>query len=301
MTLSASVHPSSMTGFARHEGHFGEVQWVYEARSVNGRSLDVKLRLPSGLETIDRAARDMARARFQRGQISLTLTLKRPELRGDFTINQAVLSHYLEIGNPLLAQGQATMPSLDGLLALKGVIEAQTDDSQTEEGLEAALLTGLEVVLEGLKQSRLTEGQALSAVLTQHLAAMSLCVTEAEALAAQQVQVIRERFERRLAELLPDGTMDEDMQARILQEAAVLAVKADVREELDRLKAHIVSAHQLLSEPASQGRKLDFLSQEFMREANTLCSKAAFTELTQTGLELKSIIDQFREQIQNVE
>lgn len=296
MSISA-FHPSSMTGFARHEGSFGDIQWVYEARSVNGRTLDVKLRLPSGFEAIDRAAKELARARLQRGQVSLTLNIKRPEISSDFTVNQAVLNHYLEIGNSLLAQGQATMPSLDGLLALKGVIETQTDEAGSDEGLEAALLAGLEVVLDKLKQSRLDEGQALSLILTQHLAAMSLCVTQAEALAAQQVQVIRDRFERRLSELLPG----EDLQERILQEAAVLAVKADVREELDRLKAHIVSAQQLLSEKASQGRKLDFLSQEFMREANTLCSKAAFTELTQTGLELKSIIDQFREQIQNVE
>lgn len=295
--MSSPFHPSSMTGFARHEGSFGDIQWVFEARSVNGRSLDVKLRLPSGFETVDRMAKELARTRFQRGQVSLTLSIKRPEIGSDFTINQAVLSHYLEIGNGLLAQGQATMPSLDGLLALKGVIETQTDEAGTDEGLETALLVGLEAVLDKLKQSRLDEGLALSSVLTQHLAAMSLCVTQAEALAAQQVQVIRDRFERRLSELLPG----EDLQERILQEAAVLAVKADVREELDRLKAHIVSAQQLLSEKASQGRKLDFLSQEFMREANTLCSKAAFTELTQTGLELKSIIDQFREQIQNVE
>ncbi|MFT4091971.1 MAG: YicC/YloC family endoribonuclease [Asticcacaulis sp.] len=297
MTDQNTSHPASMTGFSRIEGNHGDTQWVFEGRSVNGRSLDVKLRLPSGFEAVERAAKELARTRFQRGQVSLSLNLKRPEIRSDFTVNQTVLNHYLEIGNSLLAQGQATMPSLDGLLALKGVIDTQSDETETDEGLEAALLAGLEAALDGLKQSRQDEGAALFAVLTQHLSAMAVCVSQAEALSGQQVQVIRERFERRLAELLPEA----DMQERILQEAAVLAVKADVREELDRLKVHIVSAHQLLGQKTSQGRKLDFLSQEFMREANTLCSKAAFTELTQTGLELKSIIDQFREQIQNVE
>ncbi|BBF82276.1 YicC/YloC family endoribonuclease [Asticcacaulis excentricus] len=289
---------SSMTGFGRVEGHHGTVAWVYEVRSVNGRSLDLKTRVPSGYDYVERAARDLVKQRFQRGQVSLNLSLQTTEVQTGYSINHAVLNQYLEVGQGLMQAGQATMPSLDGLLSLRGVIEAASAETSTDvAALEAPLLADLGAVLEHLKTARQDEGRALFEVLRQHLSAMTDAVDRAEALAAQQTEVIRERFTRRLNELLPDA----DLQERILQEAAVMAVKADVREELDRLRTHITSAHTLLSDSQSQGRKLDFLSQEFMREANTLCSKAAFSDLTKVGLELKSVIDQFREQVQNVE
>lgn len=289
---------SSMTGFGRVEGHHGTVAWVYEVRSVNGRSLDLKTRVPSGYDYVERAARDLVKQRFQRGQVSLTLSVQTTEVQTGYSVNHAVLNQYLEVGQGLMQAGQATMPSLDGLLSLRGVIEAASAETDTDvAALEAPLLADLGAVLEHLKTARQDEGRALFDLLTQHLSAMTDAVDRAEALAAQQTEVIRERFTRRLNELLPDA----DLQERILQEAAVMAVKADVREELDRLRTHIASAHTLLSDSQSQGRKLDFLSQEFMREANTLCSKAAFSDLTKVGLELKSVIDQFREQVQNVE
>ncbi|MDC7695053.1 YicC family protein [Asticcacaulis sp. DXS10W] len=289
---------SSMTGFGRVEGHHGTVAWVYEVRSVNGRSLDLKTRVPSGYDYVERAARDLVKHRFQRGQVSLTLSVQTTEVQTGYSVNHAVLNQYLEVGQGLMQAGQATMPSLDGLLSLRGVIEAASAETDTDvAALEAPLLADLGAVLEHLKTARQDEGRALYDLLTQHLSAMTDAVDRAEALAAQQTEVIRERFTRRLNELLPDA----DLQERILQEAAVMAVKADVREELDRLRTHIASAHTLLSDSQSQGRKLDFLSQEFMREANTLCSKAAFSDLTKVGLELKSVIDQFREQVQNVE
>ena len=289
---------SSMTGFGRVEGHHGTVAWVYEVRSVNGRSLDLKTRVPSGYDYVERAARDLVKQRFQRGQVSLTLSVQTTEVQTGYSVNHAVLNQYLEVGQGLMQAGQATMPSLDGLLSLRGVIEAASAETDTDvAALEAPLLADLGAVLENLKTARQDEGRALFDLLTQHLSAMTDTVDRAEALAAQQTEVIRERFTRRLNELLPDA----DLQERILQEAAVMAVKADVREELDRLRTHIASAHTLLSDSQSQGRKLDFLSQEFMREANTLCSKAAFSDLTKVGLELKSVIDQFREQVQNVE
>lgn len=289
---------SSMTGFGRVEGHHGDVAWVYEIRSVNGRSLDLKTRIPSGYDFVERAARDLVKQRFQRGQVSLNLSVQTTEAQTGYSVNQAVLNYYLDVGQGLMQAGQATMPSLDGLLGLRGVIEAAGGETQTDvAALEAPLLADLGAVLEQLKAARQDEGRALSELLTQHLAAMTEAVDRAEALAAQQTDTIRERFTRRLNELLPDA----DLQERILQEAAVMAVKADVREELDRLRTHIASAHDLLADSQSQGRKLDFLSQEFMREANTLCSKAAFSDLTKVGLELKSVIDQFREQVQNVE
>lgn len=289
---------SSMTGFGRVEGHHGTVAWVYEVRSVNGRSLDLKTRVPSGYDYVERAARDLVKQRFQRGQVSLNLSIQTTEVQTGYSVNHAVLNQYLEVGQGLMQAGQATMPSLDGLLSLRGVIEAASAETDTDvAALEAPLLADLGAVLEHLKTARQDEGRALFEVLTQHLSAMTDAVDRAEALAAQQTEVIRERFTRRLNELLPDA----DLQERILQEAAVMAVKADVREELDRLRTHIASAHTLLSDSQLQGRKLDFLSQEFMREANTLCSKAAFSDLTKVGLELKSVIDQFREQVQNVE
>lgn len=289
---------SSMTGFGRVEGHHGTVAWVYEVRSVNGRSLDLKTRVPSGYDYVERAARDLVKQRFQRGQVSLNLSVQTTEVQTGYSVNHAVLNQYLEVGQGLMQAGQATMPSLDGLLSLRGVIEAASAETDTDvAALEAPLLADLGAVLEHLKSARQDEGRALFEVLTQHLSAMTGAVDRAEALAAQQTEVIRERFTRRLNELLPDA----DLQERILQEAAVMAVKADVREELDRLRTHIASAHTLLGDNQSQGRKLDFLSQEFMREANTLCSKAAFSDLTKVGLELKSVIDQFREQVQNVE
>ncbi|MDC7681991.1 YicC family protein [Asticcacaulis sp. BYS171W] len=290
---------SSMTGFARVEGSHGDIGWVYEARSVNGRSLDIKVRTPAGYDAVERAAKDLGKARFQRGQVSLTLSVRTAEAKSDFTINHRLLDYYLEVGQTLMAQGQATMPSLDGLLSLRGVIEAAGNED-TPDGfavIEAPLLADLGAVLEQLKEARLHEGRALHDILSQHLATITDGVDRAEALTVQQADTIRERFARRVNELLPDS----DLQERILQEAAVMAVKADVREELDRLRAHIAAAHELLNDAASQGRKLDFLSQEFMREANTLCSKSAFNDLTKIGLDLKAVIDQFREQVQNVE
>ncbi|MFT3997902.1 MAG: YicC/YloC family endoribonuclease [Asticcacaulis sp.] len=292
------MNVSSMTGFGRVEGHHGDTGWVFEVRSVNGRSLDVKCRVPSGFDYVERAVRDLVKQRFQRGQVSLTLNVQTQTAQTGYAVNQAVLDYYLDIGQGLMQSGQATMPSLDGLLGLRGVIEASgAEDAPDAAVLEAPLLADLGAVLEQLKASRLTEGRALFEVLSHHLDAMAVAVDRAEALAGQQAEAIRERFARRIGELLPDA----DLQERIFQEAAVMAVKADVREELDRLRTHIGSARALLSDGQSQGRKLDFLSQEFMREANTLCSKAAFSDLTNTGLELKSVIDQFREQVQNIE
>jgi uncharacterized protein (TIGR00255 family) len=289
---------SSMTGFARHEGSFGDIDWVLEARSVNGRTLEVKLRYPTGFDSVERAAKEIAKSLFQRGQIGVTLTLKRPEVKADFSINQPVLDHYLELGRELMQQGQVSMPSLDGLLGLKGVIETLSPETLSDaDTLGEPLAEAMRSVLLTLKAARQDEGQALLTIVLGQLSQMSACLSEAEALAITQIEVIRDRFSRRLSELLPEA----DMVERILQEASVLAVKADIREELDRLRAHIASAHNLLKAESSQGRKLDFLCQEFMREANTLCAKAATSELTAIGLELKSVIDQFREQIQNLE
>jgi uncharacterized protein (TIGR00255 family) len=290
---------SSMTGFARGEGAFGDTAWVVEVRCVNGRSLDVKYRYPQGFEATERLGRDLAKARFQRGQMNLTLSIANGTAATGVSINHDVLGLYLDEGQKLMQAGHAIMPTVDGLLSLRGVIDVTGDErAELGETGEAALAKDLAAVFDSLKAARDSEGQALEAILKGHLAGIAVAVDRARSLAAQQVELVRDRFVRRLAELSADTQAFEE---RIVQEAALLATKADVREELDRLSSHLDQAHALIDKEPAPGRKLDFLSQEFMREANTLCSKSAFIELTQTGLELKAIIDQFREQVQNVE
>jgi uncharacterized protein (TIGR00255 family) len=213
-------------------------------------------------------------------------------------VNEAVLATYLRLANQLAEEG-ATPPSADGLLALRGVIEVadEDEDAEARAALEAAMAATVEQALDALKVSRQREGEQLTPVIHDFVGTIEALVARAELEASAQVEAIRERFTRRISELAPDAPgLDE----RVFLEAAALATKADVREELDRLTAHVASARALLQQPPA-GRKLDFLMQEFMREANTLCSKSATTALTGIGLELKAVIEQLREQVQNVE
>jgi uncharacterized protein (TIGR00255 family) len=290
---------ASMTGFARIEGSYESLNWTLEMRSVNGRGMDVKYRFPAGFEAVEKIGRELAKSRFQRGQMNLTVSVGSAAAKTGVTLNKDVLAFYLETSRALIDAGEAVTPPVDGLLGLRGVIEAAGDErAELDEAVEAALAADLTMLFDRLKEARAGEGRALEGILKGHLITMAACVERAKSLADQQVEAIRERFTRRLNELLPDA---QDFEERVLQEAALLATKADVREELDRLTSHLDQAHQLIDSEAAPGRKLDFLAQEFMREANTLCSKSAFIELTQTGLELKASIDQFREQTQNVE
>ncbi len=292
---------SSMTGFARCDGAWGGIAWTLEVKSVNGRNLDIKYRLPQGFEAAERLGRELSKARFARGQMNLTLSVSSAGAQAGVSLNREVLEVYLAASQTLVEEGKATTPSADGLLALRGVIETSAEDrTELDEAGEAALAADLATLFERLKAARDSEGRALETVLKGHLVTMAAAVERARSLADQQVEVIRERFTRRLDDMLPAEVKD-GIGERIVQEAALLAGKADVREELDRLASHLEQAHTLIDAETAPGRKLDFLAQEFMREANTLCSKSAFIELTQTGLELKAVIDQFREQIQNVE
>ncbi|SPU52467.1 YicC-like family, N-terminal region [Brevundimonas vesicularis] len=290
---------SGMTGFGRADGAGEGWTWSAEARSVNGRNLEVRFRGPNGFDGLERAAKAAGQARFARGQVTIGVHAKRVEAgEAAVTINAAVLARYLTLANELAEDG-ATPPSADGLLALRGVIEApeEADDPEARAAVEAAMTRTVEEALDALKASRQNEGAQLTPVLDEFIARIEALVAQAEGEAAAQVEAIRDRFTRRISELAPDAPGLED---RIFLEAAALATKADVREELDRLTAHVASARQLVaSVPA--GRKLDFLMQEFMREANTLCSKSATTALTGIGLELKAVIEQLREQVQNVE
>jgi uncharacterized protein (TIGR00255 family) len=290
-----------MTGFGRAEGAAGAWSWAVEARSVNGRNLDVKLRGPAGFESLEKGARDAAQARFSRGQVTVGVQARRAGGEGAARINTEVLDRYLAAGEPYLLRGQALTPNLDGLLALRGVIELDgeaADDPQARDQVLAAVAASIEQAFDGLLASRRGEGAALGPVLNGLVDRIAERAAAAEVEARTHPALIRERFERRMAELLGEGGLDPD---RIAAEAAVMAGRADVREELDRLAAHVAAARGLLSAGGPAGRKLDFLMQEFMREANTLCSKSASSALTAIGLDLKALIEQLREQVQNVE
>jgi uncharacterized protein (TIGR00255 family) len=290
---------SSMTGFARLEGRSGAWSWAVEARSVNGRNLEVRFRGPPGFESLERLAREAAQARFQRGQVTVSVQARRAEAAGGVRINRDQLERYLALAAEFANDGRASRPSLDGLLALRGVVEAgdDIDDPELHATVETAMGESLAGALEALKSARLGEGKALAPILEGLVDAIEAQARDAATEAAQQGPAIRDRFAGRLAELLGEAAPVE----RIMQEAAAMAAKADVREELDRLSSHVSAARALLAEAAPVGRRLDFLTQELMREANTLCAKSATTALTAAGLALKAVIDQFREQVQNVE
>jgi uncharacterized protein (TIGR00255 family) len=291
---------SGMTGFARREGAEGGWSWAVEARSVNGRNLEVRFRGPPGFDSLERGARDAAQARFSRGQITLGLTAKRAETQGRLRINTDELERLIQTARAYVDRGGVAEPRFDGLLSLRGVMEAgeDEDDVDTRALVEQAMAKSVTEALDGLKASRREEGAALTGVLGGLINQIGVLTRAAETDAAAQPLVVKDRFTKRIAELLADHTgLDE----RIVQEAALMAAKADVREELDRLHVHVAAARTLLTAAGPVGRKLDFLTQEFMREANTLCSKSALSSLTATGLDLKAVIEQFREQVQNVE
>ncbi|GLS00254.1 hypothetical protein GCM10007859_02580 [Brevundimonas denitrificans] len=289
---------SGMTGFGRADGAEGDWTWSVEARSVNGRNLEVRFRGPPGFDGLERHAKSAAQVRLSRGQVTLGVQAKRDLGVASLKVNQDILAHYLTLANQLAEEG-ATPPSADGLLSLRGVLEApeEVDDAEARAAVEAAMALSIDQALDALKISRDREGSQLLPVVMDFIGRIAALVVRAETEASAQTDAIRERFARRMTELAPDAPGLED---RIFLEAASLATKADVREELDRLAAHVASAHTLLQQPPA-GRKLDFLMQEFMREANTLCSKSATTALTGIGLELKAVIEQLREQVQNVE
>lgn len=290
---------SGMTGFGRADGAVDGWSWSVEARSVNGRNLEIRFRGPPGFDNLERLAKASAQTRLNRGQVTLGVQAKRAEAgAAALKVSEDVLARYLQLANQLAEEG-ATPPSADGLLGLRGVLEAPEEDEDLEAkaAIETAMAKSVAEAIDALKASREREGEQLLPVITGFIDRIEALVADAEGEAAAQVEAIRERFNRRITELAPDAP---GLEERIFLEAAALATKADVREELDRLTAHVASARTLLQQPPA-GRKLDFLMQEFMREANTLCSKSATTPLTGIGLELKAVIEQLREQVQNVE
>jgi len=291
-----------MTGYARTEGSVEICSWVWEARGVNGKGLDVRCRLPGGFDALESVVREKVKQRLQRGNISLSLNIEWVRQGGAYGINEDVLNSYIAMLPELGEKVPGLKPaSLDGLLALKGVIETR-DEAVTESArdeLQPVLLSSLEETLDGMLVMRADEGARLAAVLSQQVGTIEeLCAAAAKSAAMRPV-AIRLRLKQQVEALLEDvPTLSAE---RLEQEAALLMTKADISEELDRLTAHVGAARDLLSGDGTIGRKLDFLCQEFNREANTLCSKSGDVELTRIGLDLKAMIEQFREQVQNIE
>jgi len=292
---------SSMTGFARAHGVCGSYAWAWEIKSVNGKGLDVRLRLPPGWDAIEAPARGRAAASLARGSIQAALTVERQGVAPAVRINEAVLDAVLTTARALAPRIDARPPSLDGLLALKGVLEVADREEHKDErsAAEAAVSAAFDQVLAGLIEMRRHEGDALGRVLADRLGEIAALVSSAEHAPGRRPEAIRQRLADQVAALLAASErFDAD---RLHQEAILLATKADIREELDRLAAHVAQAQHLIAQGGAVGRRLDFLAQEFNREANTLCAKANDVELTNIGLELKAVVEQFREQIQNVE
>lgn len=290
----------SMTGFARADGGNDRAQWVVEARSVNGKGRDLRCRLPQGLDGIEPAIRAAVEARLTRGNINVAINLTRADNTGSLLINRDLLAQVLvlarEIGGP-----DAPPPSIDTLLSVRGVIDS-TEPQETEEdrlALEQAITASVVIAIDRLVAARAGEGAHLAAVLLDHLAEIERLTDAAAATSSLQPEALRAKLRAQIQALL--DAVPPVAEERLAQEAALLISKADVREELDRLRAHISQARLMLRDGGAVGRRLDFLCQEFNREANTLCSKSADVELTRIGMELKAVIEQFREQVQNIE
>ncbi|MGZ5928464.1 MAG: YicC/YloC family endoribonuclease [Rhizomicrobium sp.] len=292
----------SMTGFAESAGSHEGLRWRWEAKSVNGRGLDLRLRTPPGFDSLEQPARMLATERFRRGNFQIALMVEVQESVRGLRVDPAALASAVKLAREVAAETGLAPARIDGILALRGVIvqdETQVLDPVARANRDAELLRSLAVTFDALARARISEGAKLAQLFSTWVNEIARLVDEAEGLAAAQPEALRQRLMAQMQELLNGGTtLSED---RLAQEVALLATRADVREELDRLKAHVQDARALLKSGEAVGRKLDFLSQEFNREANTLCSKSTDIALTRVGLALKAVIDQFREQAQNVE
>jgi uncharacterized protein (TIGR00255 family) len=291
-----------MTGFADSRGSHGGLRWRWEAKSVNGRGLDFRFRAPMGYEGLEVGARTLAAERLKRGSLQVVLTVAADEGTRGFRVDAAALADAVRIAKRVAEETGLAPARVDGLLALKGVVVQEENAALNDEARmarDAALLESLADAFDLLVGARGAEGVKLQAILLRQIGDIERLTAEAGALAAQQPLMLRDRMMAQLKELLaPGSNLPEE---RIAQEIAMLAAKADLREELDRLSAHCQEARALMAGKDPAGRKLDFLAQEFNREANTLCSKSSDIQLTHVGLALKAVIDQFREQVQNVE
>jgi uncharacterized protein (TIGR00255 family) len=286
-----------MTGFGRAQGQAAWGAWAWEARSVNGKAVDLRTNMPPGCEAVDFEARRRVKEKFQRGSFQIQLRIDFARDAGGMMIDTRELARLARLSRNWSSRVRAA--TFDGLLNATGVVRGPSRTGQTvDEAAQKELLESLEAALEMLIKARLKEGEALEGLFNRMLGELETLIATAGKQAVGQTELVREKFLARLADLTRDTSIDQD---RIAQEVALMATRADVREELDRLGAHLKTAREILKSGEAAGRKLDFLCQELNREANTLCSKSASLELTNTGLALKSLIDQFREQVQNVE
>jgi len=292
---------SSMTGFARGHGAAGAYAWSWEIKSVNAKGLDIRFRLPPGWDAIEVAARARATQALSRGTVYCNLTVTRQGVAPTVKINEPVLNAVIATLNQLTGRFDAAAPTLDGILALKGVMEVTEEDESEEEhgAAEAAILKGFDKALTDLDAMRRHEGDTLGKLLSTRLEEIAALTARAEAAPGRKPEAIKARLAAQVATLIEASQrFDSD---RLYQEAIMLATKADIREELDRLVAHVAQAQKLIVDGGPAGRRLDFLAQELNREANTLTAKANEVELTNIGLQLKSVVEQFREQVQNLE
>lgn len=291
----------SMTGFARSEGTSGRNRYAWELRSVNGKGLDIRLRLPPGLERLEPDVRRLITEKFSRGNLQATLTLTVAETKVEAVLNRDALAAVLALRAEL---GDLVDPSplrLDTLMGIRGLVDIREaeEDEETVAARDAAILTSLDEAIGHLQRMREGEGTALAAVLKSQVARIAELAQVVEADPSRTPEEIARKLSFQLAALLQEApTLDRD---RLHAEAALLATKADLREEIDRLKAHVAAANELIDKGGPVGRRLDFLAQEFNRESNTICSKSNSAAVTSAGIELKVVIDQFREQVQNLE
>ncbi len=296
-----SVTLKSMTGFARGDGMHGDTSWNWEARSVNGRTLDLRFRLPTGFEALEIRARGLAQEKLARGNCTINLWVRRETGRAEIRLNETALRQAEAVAERARDLTGLKHARLDTLLGMRGVVET-AEAEESEEALAAlhlAMIASLAGTLDELVRARSGEGERLQAVIEKQLKTIARLIEIAAATAAQQPAAIAARLAELVARLSEaSATLDPE---RLHQEALLLAARADIQEELDRLRAHVAAANELIASGQPVGRKFDFLAQEFNREANTICSKAADIETTRTGLELKTVIDQLREQVQNIE
>jgi uncharacterized protein (TIGR00255 family) len=292
---------SSMTGFAREQGVCGTYVWTWELKSVNGKGFDLRLRLPPGWDAVDVSVRNRAGEILARGTIYGTLTVKREGIAPVVRVNEPVLAAVLATIRNLTGRLDAAPPRLDGILALKGVIEVVDEDEREDDrrAAETAVVSGFHRTVEELAVMRRREGAALGEILNRRLSEIGELAARADAAPGRRPEAIRARIAEQVATLLAaSDRFDPD---RLHQEAILIAGKSDIREEIDRLASHVAQAKRLIADGGAIGRRLDFLAQELNREANTLCSKSNDVELTTIGLELKTVVEQFREQVQNLE
>jgi uncharacterized protein (TIGR00255 family) len=292
---------ASMTGYARAAGEFGGVGFACEIRSVNARGLDIRMRLAPGLDALESELRRRIAANVTRGALTVTLSLDADGSGAELVVNERALETALAAIARLSGRITAAPPSLDGILAIPGVLDRRETprDAEAESALHAAILACADACLAELVAARQREGAELAAVLSRHIDEIATLADRAERHPARDRASIAARLSAQIAEL---GAVAPALsEERLAQEALLLATKADIREELDRLAAHVTAARELIAKGGAVGRKLDFLSQEFNREANTLCAKSNSVELTAIGLDLKAVIDQLREQVQNIE